>query len=228
MTMHLIDKTILAALCWASAVAASPVMPTDAQVASAAQGAATRTQAAIEKAEHQARSQPPVMPVINLTPTDGQIPDPETLAKRFNEAQQAKTSALFVFASFSMPKESLDRLSRQTRAANGVIVIRGMTGNSMSATVQQAAEYVKKYPGIQFQIDPTLFKRFSITTVPTILVALDADKTKACQKQCENSDNHVMVSGDVSLDYALEYMEARAGTAFAAPLRQYIAKVRTP
>lgn len=104
---------------------------------------------------------------------------------------------LIVFASFSIPKASLKMLLKQTAIAGGTVLMRGLVlseGDNPKPSFAQtkfktAALDVKKHEG--FAIDPTIFRKYQVDQVPAFVI--------------EDADLDV-VYGDVSLDYALQYM----------------------
>ncbi len=97
-----------------------------------------------------------------------------------------KEPELLVFVSFSMPEASLKPLAQQVRQSGGKLVFRGLVNGSF----KQMSEKLKGL-GEEVWIDPTLFERYQITAVPTFVY-----KGKR-------------LSGNVSLDYALQKMRER-------------------
>ena len=64
---------------------------------------------------------------------------------------------------------------------------------------------------VAFQIDPQSFERFAVDRTPTfVLVRAGAQPVSCGDAQCFRNDAYVSVSGDVSLDYALEFMQRQA------------------
>jgi conjugal transfer pilus assembly protein TrbC len=143
---------------------------------------------------------------------------PEKLARQYGQQFQAPfpQDELLVFISTSMPGESLKRLARQTRRAGGVLVLRGFKGGLKKGAMQETLRALKPLAdaGADMQIDPEAFTRFNITAVPSfVLAAPDGDcaLTQDPQKQCRWSA--ARLSGDVSLDYALEHWTRNGGRA---------------
>jgi type-F conjugative transfer system pilin assembly protein TrbC len=99
------------------------------------------------------------------------------------------STPILVFISFSMPKESIRGWISQTRKANAAIYIRGLVNNSFKDTIISVKKLVEDQPG-GLLIDPTLFKKYSITQVPAVVVTSENDFD--------------VVYGDVTLDYALK------------------------
>ncbi len=99
---------------------------------------------------------------------------------------------LLVFISTSMPKLSIEHLLIQVDKVGGVLVMRGLINNSFKET----AAYMKELKA-GLWIDPTLFKAFNIVQVPTFVV-LEKPFVQGLVVK------HEKLSGNVSLDFALE------------------------
>ena len=102
---------------------------------------------------------------------------------------------ILIFVSFSMPKESIKGWIAQAKKSDAAIYIRGLVNNSFKDTAKAVQELVQDQPG-GLLIDPTLFKKYSITQVPAVVVT--------------NSDSFDVIYGDVNLDYALERISKAA------------------
>jgi conjugal transfer pilus assembly protein TrbC len=74
-------------------------------------------------------------------------------------------------------------------------------------------------------IDPEAFDRYGVEAAPTFLVTLSEDAPPCSATFCTIPRAFVSVSGDVSLDYALEDM-ARRHLGAAAVAGPYLAKLR--
>jgi conjugal transfer pilus assembly protein TrbC len=151
-------------------------------------------------------------------PRNPSAADPEKLAKQYGRQFQTPfpQDELLVFVSTSMPEESLKRLARQTKRAGGVLVLRGFKGGLKKGAMQETLRALKPLAdaGANIQIDPEAFTRFGITAAPSfVLAAPDEDCAQAQnpQKQCRWSA--ARLSGDVSLDYALEHWTKNGGRA---------------
>lgn len=134
----------------------------------------------------------------------------DALAKQYSassKAQEGKQGAdLMVFVTLAMPQESLRRLSSQAERAGAVLVVRGLKNNSMKETTAA----VRALAGnATWQINPPAFTRFNIQTAPTFVVSrpVPQEAGSAAQEGCAPSQSFVSISGDVSLDYALEAIE---------------------
>jgi len=120
------------------------------------------------------------------------------------EAPRESIPTLLVFVSMSMPTEMLEQYARQANDAGGVLVLRGLIGNSMRQTVAALQSLMEK-TGANTLIDPTLYQRFSVSRVPTIIVTdgvimpCSPEETD-CSKKLPAYDQ---ITGNVSIDYAL-------------------------
>ncbi len=151
-------------------------------------------------------SAPRSLPRIDVERT--RAPDPAAIADAYRRQQAAPGAAgpeLLVFVSFSMPHESLVRLAEQARRADGVLVFRGLAGATLREMTARLAPLTKA--GAAMQINPQAFARFGIKVVPTFAVA-DGDHGCA-QSTCDGQAQ--LVSGDVSLDFALERLARQGG-----------------
>lgn len=157
-------------------------------------------------------------PKVRFPDLDAELTDPKTLLSIDNlmddsQALAAKLGmpqasdqhpSVYVFASFSMPDASLKALIRQGELTGVPVVLRGLVDNSIEATMQAVHSLYKEgeKPVSGAVIDPTLFQRFAIDQVPTVVVAESAAGT-CTQTDCPTPE-HVKVAGDVPLGYALD------------------------
>ena len=107
-----------------------------------------------------------------------------------------KQIPIIIFVSFSMPKESIKGWITQAQKAGASLYIRGLFNNSFKETAKAVSELVQDQTG-GVLIDPNLFKKYSITQVPAVVVVNEKDE----KNEKEDFD---VIYGDVSLDYALE------------------------
>ncbi len=92
---------------------------------------------------------------------------------------------LYIFVSFSLPKESLKALAIEAKKQNGVLVIRGLIDNSFVKT----AQFLQGI-GEGVILDPTLFRKYKIQAVPTFVQ--------------ESKAGTLQIAGNITLAYALE------------------------
>ncbi len=112
--------------------------------------------------------------------------------QKLSVSEEKITPTIFVFASFSMPEAALKQLASDLKKVNGALVIRGLINNSFKTT----SLYLQKL-GEGVLLDPTLFEKFNVTTVPTFIIVegdLKSDQTP----------KHDRLRGNVSLQFALE------------------------
>ncbi len=121
---------------------------------------------------------------------------------------------LYIFVSFSMPDITLRRLLTQAERIEGSLILRGLVNDSMAKTKDKIAELleVDAQGNTRFTnglaIDPTLYQRFDITQVPTFV--LTNQPAERCSNDGCPSTDYVRLSGDSTLEYALETMAREA------------------
>jgi conjugal transfer pilus assembly protein TrbC len=115
----------------------------------------------------------------------------------------AQGAGLLYFASFSIPKASLERVIDQAERCNATLVLRGLAKDrDLRETAELIGELLKGRK-VSFLIDPTLFSRFSVTQAPTIVLT-SGDIPRCVESNCNTPlPTYWAVAGDVSLDYAL-------------------------
>lgn len=217
-------KILLASALIFNAAAMSSSMPDDSAINKESAKVIKKSAAAIEKAELQSKVLNQAIPDVGNIQTTP-MPDPSLIAKKYQTIQKTSEPALYVMVSFSMPEASIARLGEQAARAGATLVLRGMISDSMQKTAQKTADFIKRYPGLQFQIDPTLYRRYAVTQVPTFVIVKDSEE-KTCTKECDSTNYFVSVSGDVTLDYALDYLSRRSGERFAPIAEMKLKKVR--
>lgn len=216
----------------ASLTAMAHQLPADETIAREAKKLSARSANAIDKADQQSRQLRQAIPDVGAVaplPTALPAPDPADIAKRYGTALQPE-AALFVLVSLSMPQVSIDRLAAQAGKAGATLVLRGVVDGSLKRTAEMTAEVIRQHPGAQFQIDPTLFRRYNVDQVPTFILAAPAPTAQGqtCGKDCDAQGTFVRVSGDVTLDYALEHLARQANPRFARLAEQRLQQLRGP
>lgn len=131
---------------------------------------------------------------------------------------------LIVFVSLSMPEATLKRLVEQAHRARARLVVRGFVDGSFRATVSRM-EQLLGGRNSGFQIDPQLFANFGVSAVPTFVVVNPRSKPSCRDGKCQSVAPFASVAGDVSVDYALEYI-ARHDANVAASARAILARFR--
>ncbi len=215
---------VLPVLLGYAAVLAAQTLPSSDVLNQAMKQAQTRASRDMDEAARRAQgtgtpadfAKPKIPDLRSITPLGSRGVDPGQIARRFESAAEAPAGEgapeLLVFASLSMPEESLRRLGQQAQRAGAVIVFRGLKYGIQRGgwTASMAALKPLVETGATLQIQPTLFTRYHVSAVPTFLI--DAAPKAGCQTDACASEA-VSVVGDVSLDYALERLAQAHGAA---------------
>jgi conjugal transfer pilus assembly protein TrbC len=134
-------------------------------------------------------------------------------------------SGLLVFVSLGMPVASLEQLVADAERARAMLVLRGVQGGSLRDTARRIRDLLAGRH-VPWQIDPSLFRRFAVEAVPT-LVLIDPARPvlAACGlEQCQQP-SFAKASGDVRLGYALAAIE-REDAQFAPLARRFAARLQ--
>ena len=133
--------------------------------------------------------------------------------------------ALLVFVSFSMPEKALDRLVDQAARTGATLVLRGFVDDSLQKTVARVQRVIGTRK-VGFQIDPQAFDRFSITATPSFVLIRDGAVPAPCAAgTCFDNSSYVLTAGDVSVDYALRFIQ-RSAPKFAREADNYLSKLK--
>lgn len=130
---------------------------------------------------------------------------------------------LYVFVSFSMSDDLIRSYVQDVAEVGGIVVISGLIDDDFMTTVKKVQTFVELEEGKSrggVMIDPKAFETFSVSSVPTILLAerqlipcLDA----ACERDIPVHDRIV---GSVSIEHALSLF-ARSGDLKSAAQDKY-------
>jgi conjugal transfer pilus assembly protein TrbC len=133
--------------------------------------------------------------------------------------------ALRIFVTLDMPQGSLRRLVDQAERSGAVLVLRGLKNQSMRQTVAAVSELLGERKA-GWVIDPEAFERHGVEAAPTFLLTIGEDAPPCSATTCTVPRPFISVSGDVSLDYALEHMVRRhpGAGAVAGP---YLSRLRS-
>lgn len=160
----------------------------------------------------------------------GDAIDIEAIARSKVQLSNAGSSAspavpLRIFITLDMPRASLQLLTDQAARSGAVLVLRGLKAQSMRQTIAVVGELIGERK-VAWVIDPEAFSRFGIRQAPTFVLTLNdataGDAQGSCSSGCVTPAGFVSVSGDVSLDYALEAILRRRPE--AAPRAEPILK----
>lgn len=136
------------------------------------------------------------------------LPDDASLSRTWVLHENAQTAPpLLVLVSFSMPTDTLSALAEQAGKIGAPLVLRGLVGDSMEETAKRIAA-LRKSAGTSLAIDPTLFTRFDVDRVPTVVLPLQS--LRSCSDLDCPVPRHVRVSGEASLEYLLGQIERKA------------------
>lgn len=153
--------------------------------------------------------------------------DLEAISKGFdvqNGSQAAEMTPgkagpkVLIFVSFAMPVATLHRLVDQAARAGATIVLRGLVNGSIRDTVTRMQALIGSRR-VAVQIDPEAFDRYGITRTPSFVLAADGARGEVCAtRTCGSSQQFVKVSGDVTLEYAMQHLNR--GSSGSAPTRR--------
>jgi len=151
----------------------------------------------------------PAPPRVNL-PSAPPPTDIEALARAGARlaspaATASAASPLRIFITLEMPRASLQLLTDQAARSGAVLVLRGLKANSMRETLAAVPGLIGERQ-VAWVIDPEAFARYRVARAPTFVLSLDdrAEPEPICGSDCRTPAAFVSVSGDVSLDHALE------------------------
>lgn len=132
---------------------------------------------------------------------------------------------LLVFVSFSMPEPALARLVDQAARSGATLLLRGLVDGSLRETVIRSQRLIGRRQ-VGFQIDPQAFERFSVSATPTYVLLKEGAAPMPCASgTCYPGSAFVSASGDVSIDYALEYFK-RSSASFSKPAQTFLARLK--
>ena len=205
---------------WAQAT--PPVTDADMERAGSAQPVITDRDVERARQKHRAPSDADLARVpVPSTPKVDMLPQPatrtpidlEALAKGF-ETQTGQPAlkpnagpGLLIFISFEMPEPTLARLVDQAARARASLVLRGLVNNSLRDTVERVQRLIGSRQ-VSVQIDPQAFDRFAVTRTPSFVLLRDGAQPQPCgAAACFASEQFALAAGDVSLDYALEFIQ---------------------
>jgi conjugal transfer pilus assembly protein TrbC len=204
-----------------------PSTVTDADVARASRSQLTISEKDIERARRRYRmpsdaelARVPIPRPPNLdalpAPVTPKALDLESIAKGYEALATPPMSAasagprLLVFVSFAMPEPTFTRLVEQAARAGAKLYIRGLVDGSLKQTVQRAQRLIGARE-VAIQIDPRVFDRYAVTVTPTfVLVRHGATEQDCPAGQCVAPEDFVSVAGDVTVEYALEFVARTA------------------
>ncbi|WP_424859232.1 MULTISPECIES: type-F conjugative transfer system pilin assembly protein TrbC [unclassified Tepidimonas] len=220
---------VVGALCHHAAAqssSAAPVPTTEAVMR--AQQAAREAMSRLPGAAAAQEAYGGALPKIDAIPQPPvAAPDLASIAQKYQHLSkpQAPTSAqpdLLVLVSLSMPKQALERIIEQAERAGATLVFRGLKDGSMNRMGEELQKLIGQR-NVSAAIHPPAFQQFSVTRVPAVVIA-GAEAGEVLENGCARPETFVKVTGDVTLDYALDYIE-RKSPAWAAWAKHYRSKI---
>lgn len=157
----------------------------------------------------------PVPRIESLPQLGTKSPDISRIAESYKqlpltaEQKLAAPPELMVFVSFSMPRETLERIVLQSEKSGAVLVLRGLKGNSLTKMGEEVANLVGKR-NVTAIIHPPAFTQFKVTQVPALVLAQPGQATRIGTDGCAAPTSYIKVDGDVTQDYALDLIERQA------------------
>jgi type-F conjugative transfer system pilin assembly protein TrbC len=123
---------------------------------------------------------------------------------------------VYVFISFSMPKESLQQWAAQAKKVHAPLVIQGLVDDSFTKT-QQAVAALSSENQSGVVLDPRLFRQYHIQQVPAVVV-VNPSALKPClpNQSCWNPEVNDVIIGDVGLEGALQAIADRGDNTLVA------------
>ena len=120
---------------------------------------------------------------------------------------------LLVVVSLAMPEGALRKLIEQAERTRAVLVLRGLKEGSMVKTAAAVRQLLGERK-TALQIDPQGFDRFGVSQVPTFVLLRDGTQAQSCaDASCVPATSYTTLVGDVTIDYALEWIETHSSSA---------------
>ncbi|MEF8706816.1 MAG: type-F conjugative transfer system pilin assembly protein TrbC [Candidatus Accumulibacter sp. UW27] len=213
------------------------VTPAFAQVAPVPQGdlqsARERMAATLNAIDGAGASSLSVVPELRKLPQPAaSAPDLAALAQAHRPSVPGGNSAnpdvpeLMVFVSFSLLRETLQRIVRQSERSGAVLVLRGLKGHSLTQTGEEIARLVGER-NVTVLIHPPAFQQFQVRQVPSLVLARPGSAAKIDEEGCAPAASFIRIDGDVGQDYALDLIERQA-PAWADIARRHAARLAGP
>ena len=134
----------------------------------------------------------------------GQAPKPDAASR---PADDHRIRPL-VLVSFSLPESQIHGLLKEAGRLKASVVIRGLIHDDWPETIAKLSGLAQEGLG-GVSIDPTIFRRFQVSRVPTFILPLE--RLKPCTPAACTPTEHVRTTGSASLAYFLDFV-ARTGT----------------
>ncbi|MDD2751178.1 MAG: type-F conjugative transfer system pilin assembly protein TrbC [Acidithiobacillus sp.] len=148
-------------------------------------------------------------PRLDNMPQPAVKASPADMAEQFRQSPIAKqppvAPELMVFVSFSMPRENLLRIVEQSERTGARLIFRGFTGDKLTDMSKRIADLLGKHR-VEAVVHPPAFTQFKVNQVPALVIS-QSDAGNQLDNGCAQAERYVKVTGDVSQDYALDYIE---------------------
>lgn len=115
------------------------------------------------------------------------------------KSRAADPVGVIVLISASMPKDQISRLLKQSAQYNGMVAIRGLIDNDFEKTVATMRSLANEDAGVA--IDPTMFRRFNVESVPAFILPLET--LDPCTPTDCSPVSSVIASGSMDIGYFL-------------------------
>lgn len=158
------------------------------------------TQFAVEAKQHEGSVTSPYLAEAKLAQTKS---DQILNDNKPSDNDIKKYPSVIIFVSFSMSDESIASYLRDAKKIHASVVIRGLINNSFKDTFLKMASIVKLAGGGGVELNPPVFKKFSISRVPAVVVLPSDINVGAGNTPFDKTDFDV-VYGDISLYDALK------------------------
>lgn len=106
----------------------------------------------------------------------------------------------YMFVSLGLSDNTLKQILEYAKLYNGVIVLRGIEDNSFVKTSDHIQKIAKEDSQTAIIIDPTLFKKYQVSQVPTYVLA----KSSKCPVGMNCGLNYDRITGNITPRFALE------------------------
>ncbi|EPP9316346.1 type-F conjugative transfer system pilin assembly protein TrbC [Acinetobacter baumannii] len=225
-------KLILASICLLSCNVHSADFPSEQEIKKEMDKVKNQTfkKSDWEMAQEKARKQieifksvearPNNFPNINVQKPNGiNLDDIGARYKRKAENKK-NVDGILAFASLSMPKDALNKLVTDVTKAGGVVVFRGFKDGNYMEMAKAISQIGVKSANIQ--INPNAFKQYRVDSVPAIVLVKPRAEENLDEEGCVLPENHSKITGDISLEYALEQMEKKETAELSQIAKRYL------
>jgi type-F conjugative transfer system pilin assembly protein TrbC len=114
---------------------------------------------------------------------------------------KAFAKAFYIFVSLSIPEKNLKAIAAEAKNYGATLVLRGLKENSYLKTASYLQELIEAEK-IGFIIDPSLFAKYSVTSVPTFVLSA-LEEICPSNMTCLPGKFDKLV-GNVTVKYALD------------------------